>query len=57
MINDTDEKFQELCDAVQTEAALREKIKEQASTIAIALAYIRAEQPELAAIVLERAKL
>ena len=30
MINDTYEKFQELCDAVQTEAALREKIKEQA---------------------------
>ena len=57
MTNDTDEKFQELADAAQTEAMLRERIEAQARRIAVALGYIRCGRPDLAAKVLEETKL
>lgn len=52
MTNDTDDKFQELAEASQIEAELRRRIEVQASMISVALGYIKAGQPELAAQVL-----
>ena len=57
MTNDTDEKFQELADAVLLIVQLRERIEQQAAMIAVALGYIQSGKPHLAAEVLKGAKI